>query len=284
MLRFLFLAFLTTFLVSCDFLKQDEEKLPIARVNETYLFLEDIKNIVSEDISPQDSLLIVTNYINRWATKQLLLDQSKINLPQKTQDEFNKLVKDYKSDLYSDAYKNAIISQQLDTIITKEQYINYYNKNKENFKLNDELLKIRYLKVEKRFNDFVKLKEKFKRFNQDDIDALKKLSLQFISYNLNDSVWVQKEKLLEILPILHTNTKQVLKKSNFKQLQDSLGVYLIKIEDKLNTNDIAPLSFVKNTIKQIILNKRKLELVKKLEKDITKDAIKNKKFEIYKQP
>ncbi|MGV6828489.1 MAG: peptidyl-prolyl cis-trans isomerase [Flavobacteriales bacterium] len=284
MLRFLFLAFLTTFLVSCDFLKQDEEKLPIARVNETYLFLEDIKNIVSEDISPQDSLLMVTNYINRWATKQLLLDQSKINLPQKTQDEFNKLVKDYKSDLYSDAYKNAIISQQLDTIITKEQYINYYNKNKENFKLNDELLKIRYLKVEKRFNDFVKLKEKFKRFNQDDIDALKKLSLQFISYNLNDSVWVQKEKLLEILPILHTNTKQVLKKSNFKQLQDSLGVYLIKIEDKLNTNDIAPLSFVKNTIKQIILNKRKLELVKKLEKDITKDALKNKKFEIYKQP
>lgn len=284
MLRFLFLAFLTTFLVSCDFLKQDEEKLPIARVNETYLFLEDIKNIVSENISPQDSLLIVTNYINRWATKQLLLDQSKINLPQKTQDEFNKLVKDYKSDLYSDAYKNAIISQQLDTIITKEQYINYYNKNKENFKLNDELLKIRYLKVEKRFNDFVKLKEKFKRFNQDDIDALKKLSLQFISYNLNDSVWVQKEKLLEILPILHTNTKQVLKKSNFKQLQDSLGVYLIKIEDKLNTNDIAPLSFVKNTIKQIILNKRKLELVKKLEKDITKDALKNKKFEIYKQP
>ena len=73
----------------------------------------------------------------------------------------------------------------------------------------------------------------------------------------------------------------MLKKSNFAQLQDSLGVYLVKIEDVLNTNDIAPLSYIKHTIDQIILNKRKLELIKKLEKDITKDAIKNNDFEIY---
>ncbi|MBV1923083.1 MAG: peptidyl-prolyl cis-trans isomerase, partial [Flavobacteriaceae bacterium] len=69
--------------------------------------------------------------------------------------------------------------------------------------------------------------------------------------------------------------------SNFTQLQDSLGVYLVKIEDILLTNDIAPLIYVEPTIKQIILNKRKLELIKNLERDITKDALKNKKFEIY---
>ena len=56
---------------------------------------------------------------------------------------------------------------------------------------------------------------------------------------------------------------------------------MIKIEDVLKTNDIAPLSHIKPTIEQIILNSRKLDLLKKLEKDITKDAIKNKRFEIY---
>jgi hypothetical protein len=30
-----------------------------------------------------------------------------------------------------------------------------------------------------------------------------------------------------------------------------------------------------------VVNKRKLELIRELEKDITKDAIKNKQFEIY---
>lgn len=280
--RFFLLVLCIYFFVSCDFFKQDQEKLPIARVNESYLFLEDIKDIVSENHTSADSILLVNNYITRWATQQLLIDQSKINLPEKKQNEFNKLVREYKIDLYTEAYKNTIISQQLDTVILKKQYFDFYEENKENFKLNFEVFKLRYIQVEKRFTNFSKLKEKFKRFNEEDKQQLNELNLQFISFNLNDSVWVKKEKLLEILPILKTNEKQVLKKSNFTQFQDSLGVYLVKIENKLYPNDIAPLPFIKNTIKQIILNKRKLELVKKLEKDITKDALKNKKFEIYK--
>lgn len=55
----------------------------------------------------------------------------------------------------------------------------------------------------------------------------------------------------------------------------------MQIEDVLNQNDLAPQVYVKPTIKQIVINKRKLELIKQLEKDITKDAIKNKQFEIY---
>ena len=73
----------------------------------------------------------------------------------------------------------------------------------------------------------------------------------------------------------------MLKKPNYRQLQDSLGVYLIKIEAILKTNDIAPLSYVRPTIEQIILNKRKQNLLKKIKKDITIDAIKNKNFEIF---
>ena len=81
--------------------------------------------------------------------------------------------------------------------------------------------------------------------------------------------------------MLKQNNIQVLKKTNFTQLQDSLGVYLVKIEAVLKTNDIAPLSYVKQTIGQILLNKRKQELLKNIENDITKDAIKNKNFELY---
>jgi hypothetical protein len=83
--------------------------------------------------------------------------------------------------------------------------------------------------------------------------------------------------------VLKHSNSQVLKKTNFAQLQDSLGVYLVKIEAVLNLNDIAPLSYVKPTIEQIVLNKRKQELLKKIEKDITIDAIKNKNFELFKK-
>ena len=69
---------------------------------------------------------------------------------------------------------------------------------------------------------------------------------------------------------------------NCIQLKDSLGVYLMKINDVLLRNETAPIEYVKPTIDQIVINKRKLELIKEIEKDITKDAIKNKQFEIFK--
>jgi hypothetical protein len=43
----------------------------------------------------------------------------------------------------------------------------------------------------------------------------------------------------------------------------------------------APLEYVLPTLRQIIINKRKLKLVDQLKNEIVNDAIKNKKFEIY---
>jgi len=276
------IIFLLSFLfVSCNFFKQDNEKLPIARVNDTYLYFDDIKELVVQTASKEDSLLIISNFINRWATQQLLIDQSKINLPQERQDAFDELINDYKEDLYTEAYKGSIVSRQLDSTVTKGQLQSFYESNKENFKLNGELLKVRYIQVDENFSNLSRVKEKLNRFNEEDKSNLNDLSIQFKSFNFNDSIWVKKEALFEVLPVLQNNSRQVLKKSNFTQLQDSLGVYLVKIEDILLTNDIAPLIYVEPTIKQIILNKRKLELIKNLERDITKDALKNKKFEIY---
>ena len=268
-------------LSSCDYFKQDNLGTPIARVNNSYLYQKDIKNLIFENTSKEDSTLIVTNFINRWATKQLLIDQSIVNLPQEKQDAYNDLVNQYKIDLYIEAYKSSIVAKQLDSIIALKELEDFYNQNKENFKLNDDLLKIRYIHIDANFSNTKELVEKFKRFDSIDKQALTDLSIKFKAFNLNDSIWIKNDVLIGALPVLKYSNSQVLKKTNFTQLQDSLGVYLVKIEAVLKTNDIAPLSYVKSTIEQIVLNKRKQEFLKKIEKDITKDAIKNKNFELF---
>ena len=268
-------------LCSCDFINQDNLDTPIARVNDSYLYKKDIKNLIFENTSKDDSTLIVTNFINRWATKQLLIDQSIINLTQEKQDAYNNLVNQYKTDLYIEAYKSSIVAKQLDSVITFEELEKFYNQNKENFKLNDNLLKIRYIHIDENFSNTKELVEKFKRFDSIDKNELTKLSIKFKAFNLNDSIWIKNDLLIGVLPVLKQNNIQVLKKTNFTQLQDSLGVYLVKIEAVLKTNDIAPLSYVKPTIEQIVINKRKQEILKKIEKEITIDAIKNKNFELF---
>jgi hypothetical protein len=269
------------FFCSCNYLTQDASIIPIARVNDSYLYNDDIIDLISENTTKEDSTLIVNNFINRWATKQLLIDQSMINLSQEKQDFFNEMVNQYKTDLYTEAYKSSIILKQLDTVILKKEYEDYYNLHKRNFKLNDELLKVRYIQVDKNFLNLKVLEKKIKRYDSIDKKDLINLSIKFKSFNLNDSIWIISNVLIGRLPVLKEENLKLLKKPNYTQLQDSLGVYLIKIEATLKTNDIAPLSYVRPTIEQIILNKRKQDLLKKIQKDITIDAIKNKNFEIF---
>lgn len=268
-------------LVGCDYFKQEGPRVPVARVNNNYLYQEDIADLIGEATSVEDSTLLVNNYINRWATQQLLIDQAKINLSEEELEDYQALVQQYQNELYTEAYKNVIVSRQLDSTIREADMQRFYELNKENFKLNETLLKVRYIHVDVNFSNLNRTRSTLDRFNAEDKVELDSLSIQYKSFNFNDSTWVKQEALMEVIPPLVGQADQVLKKSNFAQLQDSLGLYLVKIEDLLVPNDIAPLSYVKPTIEQVILNKRKLELIKELEKDITKDAIKNKSFEIY---
>ncbi|MBD0833273.1 peptidylprolyl isomerase [Aestuariibaculum sediminum] len=283
-MRYIYPSIVLLLLVtSCHFFKEVDDQVPVARVNDSYLYYEDIEELVSDGTSKEDSILLVQNYINQWATQQLLIDGARLNLNEATQNNFNKLVNQYKNDLYSKAYLEALVAREIDSVITKQEAERYYELNKGAFKLNEELIKFRYIHLDEDMNNYKSVVERFKRFNNNDKRVLDSLSIQFKSYSLNDSIWIKANQVVNKIAVINSENKdELLKKSNFVQLKDSLGVYLMQVNDVLLPKETAPLEYVKPTINQIVINKRKLELIKKLEKDITKDAIKNKQFEIYK--
>jgi len=267
---------------SCEYFKAEDSKKPIARVNDSYLYEEDIEKLISENTSAEDSTLIVNNYINRWATQQLLIDKAKLNLSEEKLDQYKKLVNDYKKDLYTKGYKDAIVTKQLDSSISELEFEKYYEQNKENFKLNEKLLKLRYIHLPLDYSNIQQVKKSIQKFDNEDKIELEEIAIQFKSYFFNDSIWIKQEVVTNEIPLIVIENKlELLKKSNYVQLQDSIGVYLIQIVEVLERNQLAPLEFVRPTLEQIILNKRKLELIKKLETDITKDAKNSNDFEIY---
>jgi len=280
--RSIFLFLTALGVSSCVFFEKGTQEKSIARVNNAYLYESDFLKHIPEDLSVKDSILFATQYINNWATKQILKQHAKLNLEEEKLESFDQLALEYKLDLYSNAYLDALIIKQLDTVISKPEFDTLYKYSKQNFKLNEELLKFRYLSLEKGYKDLNSIKEKFQRFNNDDKVLLDSLSIQFNSFMLNDSLWVKKSQLLTTLPVINTaKNLELLKKSNFLQFEDSIRVYLVQINDLLKRNEQAPQEYVKPTLEQIILNKRKLKLIKQLEIDVRKDAIQNKEFEIY---
>lgn len=270
-------------MVSCDYfaLKKSDENPALAKVYEEYLYLNDLKSVIPKQISKEDSLVFVNNFINNWARQKLLLKKAKINLNEEKLT-FDKLVTQYKEDLYINKYKEAVVKQYLDTLVTDGDISIFYDNNQENFRLNEILVQLKYIQFG---NDVLNPKEFIKLFkseNKEDLEMLDDLSLQLKSASLNDSIWIRYSDVLNKIPFLKSeDPDRILKKLNIIENKDSLGLYLVAIKDVLKRNDFAPISYIAPTIKEIILHKRKLSLIKKIEETLTEDAIKNKEFEIF---
>ena len=283
--RYILLGFLIFSVVSCNSLwKETTDEEPLARVGENYLYKKDIESLLGNGITKEDSISFVTNYINNWASKQLLLTKAKINLPEDKLSEFNELVNDYRNDLYTRAYKEALVQQVNDTIVTKNQMRSFYEKEKNNFRLKEPLVQIRFIELPKQFMNKETVIQKLKSFKRKDIAYLDSIGVQFNKLNFNDSIWVPVSRVInEIPPLTFENQAKYLKNSQFFELEDALGVYLAKVTGVLQVNDVAPLSYIEPTIEQVLLNRRKLDYMRKLETEVIDEAIKDKEFEVYVQ-
>jgi hypothetical protein len=275
------LIFLLT-ICSCNYFTSEQKPQSIARVGKNYLYKSDIATLVPAGTPKEDSLLLVRDYIDRWASQKLLNDAAERNLSDDKKKEYNALIKQYKIDLYTRAYIEEVVKSTVDTVVSQEQLKNYYDENKDNFKTNGTLVRLRFINLAKDNPRFETIRSKFFDYNKKDKKFWDTYKLQFKSFALNDTVWVDMSQVYEKLPIINPENRDEFIRSGKKaQIQDKDDVYLIKITNVIDKNQISPFEYIKPTLKEVILNKRKLELIKKFEKDITNDAIKNKDYEIY---
>lgn len=277
-MRYIILFFL---FFSCDNYFKNQSNIDVARVEDEYLTQFEIESIFENSTNSADSTMVLNNYINNWAANKLLIQRALLNLTEENQNRIQDLVDDYKSDILINSYIDAMVNENMNLEVTSYELDSLYDNYKETFKLTEELFKIRFIYISNLNPDIRLFKKKLRRFNIDDIKYLDSLSFQFNRFSLNDSVWRNKNEVFYQLPNLKKVNKYMLKKSNFIEIKDSLGLYLININDMLKINQYAPLEYVSETLKRMVINKRKLVFIDQLRKDITKDAIKNKNFEIY---
>lgn len=267
----------------CNFFKPDVNPTAIARVGDDFLYKEDLENLVPTGTSPEDSLVLVNNYIDQWAQQKLLLSVAERNISDNKKYDFDQLIEKYKNDLYVNEYIEQIVKTTVDTIVSEDELKKYYDLNKENFKTNSTLLQLRFINLPKDHPKFTLIKGKFLDFRKSDKKFWDTYQLQFKKSALNDSVWVEMNEVYRTLPFINPdNRDKFINEGIAFEQPDSTNVYLVKIKKIINRNQIGPFEYLKPTLRQVILNRRKLELIKKFEKEITDDAIKNKQYEVYK--
>ncbi len=253
----------------------------VAKVNDAILYDSQLKDIVPTGLSSKDSLDIIKKFIDNWIRETLVIQKAEDNLTEE-QKNVEKQLQDYRNSLITYAYEKELVKQKLDTTITEKEIEDYYNNNHSNFELKDNIIKVVYIKVNKKAPQIDKLKKWYKSDNAKDIEQLASYCHQFATnFYLDGDSWLLFDDLLKEIPIQTYNKELFLQNNRFVEVSDSAYNYFVNIKGFKIRNSLSPLSFEKENIKNIILNKRKLELINQMKNDIYNDALNKNKIEIY---
>ncbi|MBS1763472.1 MAG: hypothetical protein JSS90_00750 [Bacteroidetes bacterium] len=274
------------FLCSCnniqlDFAGKKKNKNAVARVYDKYLYKTDIENLVSKESSAQDSALIAKSFIDDWIKQNIILHLAENNLPEE-QKNVERQLQEYRNSLITFAYEQELVRQRLDTVVTDDEIEKYYNENGKNFVLRSNIVKAIFVKAAKKTPKVDKVKALIRSTKEKDRQQLEEFCYQYaLDYSLNDNEWMQFDDLLKRVPIKTYDKEEFLRNNRFIEFSDSVNVYYVSILGFQTSESNSPLNFVKETIRELIINKRKLLLIEEMQKSAFKQAQQNNEFEIY---
>ena len=270
---------LLLFIISCNYNLKNNDGY-VARVGDEFLSVEEIQELVPKNLNKQDSIRIVNNVIEEWATSKLLIQNAIINLTEIEKSQIDNKSEKYRENLIISEYRNKISNNNPDTSASKDEIELFFSENSKNFKLFEEIIKGRYVKLNKNTFNINEIKRRFRRFNQSDKSFFDSISIQLLNYYLNDSIWINKKLFFNKIPSLEYDQSLRISKNNLFYVQeDSLALYLIKVNNYKKADDYAPLEYIYNRIKEVIVSKKRIDYLNKIDKELIGDAITKNLYE-----
>jgi hypothetical protein len=163
-----------------------------------------------------------------------------------------------------------------------EEIEKYYSDNPANFVLNNNIVKAVYLKVPRDAPDLGSLRRWYRSDTDDDLKKLEAYAFQYAEeYDYFNDDWVDFSEIEKNLPVKIDRPQNLLKYRKYYEVKDSTYFYFLNLKDYRLLGSVAPLNYVIQDIRTIIMNKRKIQLVNRLESNIYNDALNRGYFTIY---
>ncbi|HOA08894.1 MAG: peptidyl-prolyl cis-trans isomerase [Bacteroidales bacterium] len=272
---------LTVVLASC--FNSGKKPMPLARVYNSYLYPSDIANLIVGNVSKEDSALIVDAYIDKWIQTQLMLKIAENNLSD-SQKNVTRQLEDYRTSLLIFKYEQAYLNQKLDTVIKMADLKAYYDDNKDNFVLNETIVKALYIKLRREAPQIKKIRELYLSNSDEDIKQLDNIAYQAATkYDYFNDKWIPLSFILRELPFPIANPQREVFEKRYVEMEDGDFVYLVRFMDAIPSGSTAPFDYITDDLKQIVLNARKQKLISELEQRIYSKGQDDENFQVYKR-
>ena len=253
----------------------------VAKVNNHKLYRSQLQKYIPAGVSPEDSASLARQWINAWAEDLLMLDMAEEQLSEADKD-VNKELEEYRRTLLKYRYEQLYINQRLDTLITDEEIEAYYASNPDRFRLERPLIRARYMIISADARSLKTLKQKMS--SEDEMEVMEADSLgsyAAIKYVDAADTWME---AITLAQELGTDYRSLLGsvKHQFAEFPDNNGnLRVAYIAEMVSEGKPAPIEYVYERIRDLILSSRKHKLETELERQLLEDARSNEKFVIY---
>ncbi len=271
------------FSFSCKRQLYSDSETVLARVGDNYLYLSDMTGNIPQNINKTDSIQLLNSMVNNWVRQELLLLHADETLSDSLKD-FSAQLKEYENNLLIYEFKKRYVEQRIDTNVSSLELEDYYQNHLQDFQLKENIVQFVFIKIPIQSEMVEQARELVQNISDTAID--RSMVQDFcqqnaVDYYLNDEHWISFTELLKKVPLEVFNQEIYLKNNRFIEMKDYPFWYFIHLRDFKIKEDVSPLDFQKKKIKNIILNKRKLELLSSLDEEVYQTGANNQQFEIY---
>ena len=254
----------------------------VAKVGDMYLYFSEMSDIFPKGCSKDDSTALAKLYIDNWIKTRLLLQKAELNLL-KEQLDISRELETYRSSLLIYKYEEQLLREKLDTTVHDSEINKYYEANIASFLTDEYVVKAIYIKLPENPPTLWRVRQwLFSDQEKDMQDLMDYCRNHAVQFHFFDDEWIQWSKIE--LPQKEAATRLLSSNSERIEQHDGEFTYLVRIREKRAPGDATPLVFVKDKVKSIIINKRKLKYISELEQNVYNDALVKNQFEIYKNP
>ena len=274
------IAFLMLF-AGCDYFKKNSKEVVVAECYGKYLYESDLEGIVPEGATIMDSIQHVSNFIDSWLRRQVLIHQAENNLNMEELD-LKKQMDEYRNSLVIYAYESQLINQKLDTVVTEDEIAEYYEQNKEDFQLRNTMVRVAYVIIDednKQKADLQKLMSDPDTLMLQNIDVF--ATYYAAKSYLDVDQWMRLDELTKIIPIEIFNAESFLKRNKFVCFDMNDYTYMVRFVDYLLEESTSPVEMVRDNIKSVILAQRKKALIDKMQTALYEKAKRDRAIEVY---
>ena len=276
------LTILTLTIFACTDNSNPNSPQFLAQYKDQKLSQTQLQQHLPPNLNPADSARIAQLYIKNWLTQQATINAIANKVKHK-EPEINAKTAEYKNQLIIQEYFTQLIDQELDTIISNDTIAHYYRQHQTAFTSPTHLYQFRYIiSPSPEGREF---RKQIASNDPQDLITLKRwCNAQNATYKL-DSIWNEPPAIQPIQALTHINLQNIkpndqpisfiVENNNTKMHHFFYLINLIK------PNQILPLSHVSIKIKQILLQKRKNELINRYQQNFYNQAMQNKEAIIY---